>query len=100
MTPKRFEPQNSDSQTCGAGEKTPSNMEPMMQKVLAGCGPMVADMMQEPSPREGEHAPGGETGQQPQDLTRRMAGCGCAPMMERRLGKCFKGGTSKVGEQD
>ena len=40
-----------------------------------------------------------ETAQPPEDLTRRMAGCGCGPVMERMMGKCFKGGAKKGGER-
>lgn len=79
---KRLEPQNCDTRMCGVGQEVPSNMKRMMQQMLAGWGPTLAEMMQEPSPREGG------------------AGCGCGPMMERMLGECFKGGTSKAGEQD
>ena len=100
MTCKSPEPQSSNSETCGVSEKVPSNMEQMMRKMLADCGPMMAGGTQEPSPCEGEHALGGETGQQPQDVTRPMAGCGCAPMMERMLGKCYGVGTKKGSEQD
>lgn len=84
----------------GSAGATPSDTEQMKPKTSAGCcGPRMAEMMQKPAAREGEDAPGGETGQQPRDLTRRMAGCGCGPMMERMMSECFKGGTSKAGEQ-
>ena len=95
MTCKSVEPQSSDSGTCGVSEKVPSNMEQMMRKMLASCGPMMAERTQGPSPCEGEHVPGDKTGQQPQDVDRGMAGCGCAAMMEHMLG-----GTKKAGEQD
>jgi hypothetical protein len=96
MTRKSLEPQSSASETCGVSEKVPNNMEQMMRKMLACCGPTMAERMQDPSPGEREHAPGDKTGQPPQDVTRGMAGCGCAPMM----GECCKGGTSKASEQD
>ena len=100
MTCKSLEPESSDSQMCGVTEKVPSNMEQMMRKMLAGCGPMMVGRTQEPSPCEGEHAPRDKAGQQPQDATRSMAGCGCASMMERMLGKRHGVGTKKASEQD
>lgn len=100
MTCKSVEPQSSDGQTCGASEKVPSNMEQMMRKMLAGCDPLIAKRMQEPSAGDSEHTSEDKTGQQPQDVTRSMAGCGCGPMVESTLGECCKGGTSKAGDQD
>jgi hypothetical protein len=102
MTCKSREPQGPDSQTCGVSEKVPSDMEQMMQKMLAGCGPMMAEMTQKLGARENNDEPtaNGEADQPPQNLTRRKAGCGCGPMMEHMLGECCKGGTSKAGEQD
>ena len=100
MTCKSHEPQSSNSEACGVNENVPSNMEQMMRKMLAGCGPMMAGGTQEPSPCEDAHAPGNKAGQQPQDVTRPMAGCGCAPLMERMLDKCYGVGTKKGSEQE
>ena len=100
MTCKSREPQSSDSETCGVSEKVPSNMEQIMRKMLAGCGPMMADRIKEPSPGEGEQATENKTGQQPQDVNRSTAGCGCAPMIERMLGKRCGIDTKKASEQD
>lgn len=95
MTCKTLEQQNSTSETCGAGKKGPAKMEQMMRKMLATCGPMMAEMMEECSSGEGEHRHGGETGQQPQGRAESGTGCGCGPA----VGECLKGGTSKAGEQ-
>jgi hypothetical protein len=100
MTCKSVEPQSSNSETCGVSEKVPSNMEQMMQKMLASCGPMMAERTRGASPCEGEHVPGDETGQQPQDVTQSVAGCGCAPMMERMLGKHYGVGIKKGSEPE
>lgn len=95
MTCKTLEQQNPATEMCGVGKKVPGNLGQMMQKMLAACGSMMAEMMQESSPGEGEHTHGGETGEPPQDPTQSRTGCGCSPMM----GECSKGGTSKAGEQ-
>jgi hypothetical protein len=100
MTCKSHEPQSSNSETCGVSEEVPSNMEQMMRKMLARCGPMMAERTQEPSPCEGEHAPGDKTDQQTQDVTQSMAECDCTAMMERMLGKRYGVGTKKGSEQD
>lgn len=102
MTCKSREPQSSDSQTCEVSEKVPSDMEQMMSKMLAGCGPMMAEMMRKLGTRKGgdEPLPNAETDQPSRGLTRNRAACGCAPMMEHMLNECFKGETNKAGEQD
>jgi hypothetical protein len=99
MTCKTLEPQSPSSQTCGGSEKAPNKMEQMMRKMLAGCGSMMAEKMQEAAPCEGEHLPGGGSGQQP-PVTRSMTSCGCAPIAERMLSKRCGVGTTRTSEHD
>ena len=70
-----------------------------MQKTSSGCGAMMEEMMKKHGAAKDEHAPGGETGQQPQDSTGKEFGCGCGAMMKRMMGKHPKSGTSQPGEQ-
>lgn len=83
------------NKTPNPQDTTPSDT----QKASSGCGAMMAEMMKKHGAGKSEQAPDGETGQQPQDSTRKESGCGCGPMMERMMGKFFKSGTGPAGEQ-
>lgn len=72
---------------------------PDENKMPAGCGAMMAEMMKKHGAQGHACAPGGETDEPAQDATGKEAGCGCGAMMERMMGKYFKNGTGKAGEQ-